>query len=116
MRQISYVTAMNEALTEEMDRDDRVYLIGLSASADTIGTHKGLYEKFGAERVKDAILSEPGIVGSCVGAALAGLRPIFNSRGVDFLIPAADETFQRRPSGASFTGESRPSPWSSWRG
>jgi pyruvate dehydrogenase E1 component beta subunit len=91
MKQIRLREAINEALLEEMTRDDTVYVIGQRASAEPLGTHKGLIEKFGKERVRDAPLSEQAIVGSCVGAALTGYRPIADLGFGDFLICAFDE-------------------------
>jgi pyruvate dehydrogenase E1 component beta subunit len=91
MRQIILREAINEALMEEMNRDGTVYLIGQRASAEPLGTHKGLFDKFGKERVRDAPISEQAIIGSCVGAALTGYRPIADLGFGDFLIPAFDE-------------------------
>jgi pyruvate/2-oxoglutarate/acetoin dehydrogenase E1 component len=95
MRQIRYTEAINEALMEEMSRDETVYIIGECATAEPMGAHKGLVEKFGKDRVKDAALSEPAIIGSCVGAALGGYRPIANMRFSDFIIPALDEVIHK---------------------
>jgi pyruvate/2-oxoglutarate/acetoin dehydrogenase E1 component len=95
MRQIRYTEAINEALMEEMAKDGTVYIIGECATAEPMGVHKGLAEKFGKDRVKDAALSEPAIIGSCVGAALGGYRPIANMRFSDFIIPALDELIHK---------------------
>jgi len=91
MRHIKYTEALNEAILEEMTRDETVYLIGEGASADAWKIHKGLYDKFGKKRVRDTAISEAAIVGSSIGAALAGYRPIVNIRFCDFLFPALDE-------------------------
>jgi acetoin:2,6-dichlorophenolindophenol oxidoreductase subunit beta len=91
MRTIRFPEAINEALMEEMSRDDRTFLMGEGASMDPFGLHNGLYEKFGKERVRDTGISEVAIVGSSVGAALAGYRPIANLRFCDFIVPALNE-------------------------
>jgi len=95
MRQITYREAINEAMMEEMTRDETVYLIGEFVSNEPFGTHKGLYQKFGKGRVRDTAVSENAIVGSCVGAALTGYRPIARLDFVEFLMIAADEMLQK---------------------
>ena len=95
MREILYQQAINEAMTEEMTRDETVYLIGEGVSRDPWGTSEGFFEKFGEERIRDSAISETAIVGSCVGAALAGYRPVANIMFSDFLTIAADETLNK---------------------
>jgi pyruvate/2-oxoglutarate/acetoin dehydrogenase E1 component len=95
MREITYREAINEALMEEMTKDERVFIIGEFVSNEPFGTHKGLYHKFGKERVRDTAISEAAIVGSCVGAALAGHRPIARLDFIDFAMIAADELFHK---------------------
>jgi len=95
MRQITYREAINEALEEEMTRDETVFIIGEFVSNEPFGTHKGLYAKFGKKRVRDTAISEAAIVGSCVGAALAGYRPIARLDFMEFLIIAADEVLHK---------------------
>lgn len=91
MRKIRFTEAINEALMEEMSRDDTIFIMGEGASVDPYGLHNGLYEKFGKERVRDTGISEVAIVGASVGAALAGYRPIANLRFCDFIVPALNE-------------------------
>jgi pyruvate dehydrogenase E1 component beta subunit len=93
MRTISYAEAMNEALQEEMRRDPSVYLMGLGLhmSSQGPGLTSGLLEEFGAERVRGIPISEPAIAGACVGAALAGMRPVAYFSLADFVICALDE-------------------------
>lgn len=91
MRTIRYTEAINEALMEEMSRDDTVFIIGEGASADPYGLHTGLYAKFGKKRVRDTGISETAILGAGVGAALTGYRPIANLRFCDFIVPALNE-------------------------
>jgi pyruvate dehydrogenase E1 component beta subunit len=88
----TYADALNEALAEEMARDDRVYLIGEDIGAGVpFGVTKGLREVFGAGRVLDAPISEAAIVGSAVGAAMTGMRPVVDMHFADFVTCAMDE-------------------------
>lgn len=91
MREIRYREAINEAMHEEMSNDETVFLIGEDISKDVWATHDGLYDKFGKERVRDTAISEAAIIGSCVGAALAGYRPVAHMMFADFMVCAADE-------------------------
>ena len=95
MRQITFKQAINEALMEEMTRDETVFIVGECASAEPFGLHEGLFEKFGKERVRDSAISETAIAGSCVGAALAGYRPIAYMMFADFFFIAGDEIFNK---------------------
>ena len=95
MREIMYLAAINEAMKEEMARDETVYYIGEDCSQDIWGTSEGLYEKFGKERVRDTAISEAAIIGSSVGAALAGYRPVANMMFADFAICGADELLHK---------------------
>jgi pyruvate dehydrogenase E1 component beta subunit len=88
MKEKKYAEAINEALEEEMLRDDRVILIG-----EDIGTFGGIYKttrgllgKFGPERVRDTPISEDGFVGAAIGAATTGLRPIVEIMYLDFIL------------------------------
>ena len=92
MREITYQEAINEALHEEMARDDTIFIMGESISHDIWETHEGLAARFGKERIRDTAISEAAIVGAAVGAALAGYRPIADIMFADFLFCAADET------------------------
>jgi pyruvate dehydrogenase E1 component beta subunit len=75
-----------------MARDDRVYLIGEDIGAGVpFGVTKGLREVFGAGRVLDAPISEAAIVGSAVGAAMTGMRPVVDMHFADFVTCAMDE-------------------------
>jgi pyruvate dehydrogenase E1 component beta subunit len=70
--------ALNEALFEEMRRDETVMLMGCDVAirGNPFGVTKGLYEEFGPDRVRDTPISEAAIIGACLGAAATGLRPI----------------------------------------
>jgi acetoin:2,6-dichlorophenolindophenol oxidoreductase subunit beta len=90
-RTITYRQAINEALHEEMARDQKVLIMGESICHDLWGTHEGLVAKFGKERIRDTAISEAAIIGASVGAALAGYRPIADIMYADFLFCACDE-------------------------
>jgi pyruvate dehydrogenase E1 component beta subunit len=70
--------ALNEALHEEMQRDETIIIMGCDVAirGNPFGVTRGLYEEFGPERVLDTPISEAAIVGACLGAAATGLRPI----------------------------------------
>ena len=93
MREISYRDALREALAEEMQRDDRVFVIGeeVGRYGGAYGVTRGLYQEFGARRVVDSPISEAGIVGLGVGAAITGLRPVVELMYVDFVGLAMDQ-------------------------
>jgi acetoin:2,6-dichlorophenolindophenol oxidoreductase subunit beta len=95
MREITYRQAINEALHEEMARDESVFIMGESICQDLWGTHQGLVERFGKERIRDTAISEAAIVGAAVGAALGGYRPIADIMFADFLFCAADEVLNQ---------------------
>lgn len=93
MRKITYADALNEALIEEMERDDRVFVIG--EDVDLFGgvfkLTRHLVEKFGGHRVVGTPISEEGFVGMAVGAAITGLRPIVELMYMDFIMLAMDQ-------------------------
>jgi len=91
MREIGYIQAMNEALAEEMERDETVFVIGEDVQAGVFGPTRGLVQKFGPERIMDTPLSETAVAGACVGAAMAGYRPIADFMFADFMFIAANE-------------------------
>ena len=93
MREIYYRQALTEALGEEMERDERVFLMGedIAIYGGAYGVTKGLYEKFGEERVRDTAISEAAIAGAAAGAAMTGMRPVAEIMYIDFSTIAADE-------------------------
>jgi len=92
VRELSYAEALNEALREEMRRDDRVIVFGedVGVLGGVYRVTKGLLEEFGPERVLDTPISEAAIAGTAIGAALMGLRPVAEIMYVDFLTIATD--------------------------
>ncbi|WP_029042494.1 alpha-ketoacid dehydrogenase subunit beta [Cucumibacter marinus] len=93
MREITLSKAVNEAIAEEMRRDDTVFLMGedVAEAGTPFKVLSGLVEEFGTERVIDTPISEPGFVGMAVGAAMTGSRPIVDLMFGDFLFLVMDQ-------------------------
>ncbi len=93
-----YAQAMSEALAEEMERDEKVFIVGESVRSGGIArAYTGFYKKFGADRVLDTPISETGIAGAGIGAALCGYRPVVDLMFADFMFVAGDEIFLKAP-------------------
>jgi acetoin:2,6-dichlorophenolindophenol oxidoreductase subunit beta len=92
MRSVTYAAAIREALAEELERDEQVFLIGedIGESGGVFGVTKGLIERFGTDRVLDTPISEEAIVGAGVGASLLGGRPVVEIMFSDFAALAMD--------------------------
>jgi pyruvate dehydrogenase E1 component beta subunit len=93
MPEITYREALNQALTEEMDRDDSVFIMGEEV-AEYDGAYKvskGLLDRFGELRVVDSPISELGFAGLGVGAAMVGLRPVIEFMTFNFSVLALDQ-------------------------
>jgi pyruvate/2-oxoglutarate/acetoin dehydrogenase E1 component len=82
-----YIDALNEGMATALEEDERVVVLGIDVGAGggIFRVTKGLYERFGPERVIDAPISEMGYVGAAVGAAMTGLRPIVEIMFMDFV-------------------------------
>ena len=95
MPTLTYSQAINDALAEEMRRDENVILYGQDVAVwgGIFKVTAGLLEKFGPERVFDTPISESVMVGAGVGAASMGLRPVVELQFADFVITAGDEIF-----------------------
>lgn len=93
MREITYRDALNEALHEEMKRDERIVMFGedIAEHGGAFQVTKGLLKEFGCDRVKNTPISEVAIVGTAVGAAAVGLRPVVEIMFDDFLPIAGDQ-------------------------
>ncbi len=93
MREITYLEAVREAMTQEMERDERVFLIGedIGAYGGAFGASFGMLEKFGPDRILDTPITELGIAGAATGAALVGMRPIAEIMFMDFTTLASDQ-------------------------
>src|SRR5256712_2491458 len=87
------IEAVRAAITEEMERDERVLVMGedVGRKGGVFGATDGLYAKFGEARVLDMPLAESAIVGVAIGAALNGLIPIAEIQFADFIHPAFDQ-------------------------
>jgi pyruvate dehydrogenase E1 component beta subunit len=92
MRTITYREAIREAIREEMQRDERVFILGedIAGYGGTYAVTKGLFEEFGEKRVRDTPLAEEVITGAAIGAALGGLRPILELMTINFSLLATD--------------------------
>ena len=108
MREIEYREAIREAVIEEMDRDKSVFLIGedIGVYGGAFRAYKGLLEKYGPERVVNTPISEIGIVGAGVGAALTGQRPIVEIMFIDFTTLAMDQIVNQAAKIRYMTGDS----------
>ena len=93
MTQINMVQAINDALSSEMRRDDRVVVLGedVGKVGGVFRVTAGLYDEFGQDRVIDTPLAEGGIIGTSIGMALYGLRPVPEIQFSDFIFPAFDQ-------------------------
>ncbi|MFC1491084.1 alpha-ketoacid dehydrogenase subunit beta [Nitrospinota bacterium] len=91
MPKITFLKAINDALREEMERDEKVFVMGEDvAHAANAPTSAGLADRFGTERVRNTPISELGFTGAAVGAAMAGYRPVLDMRRIDFIMLAID--------------------------
>ncbi|RLD01982.1 MAG: alpha-ketoacid dehydrogenase subunit beta, partial [Chloroflexota bacterium] len=93
MREITYLEAVREAMTQEMERDSRVFLIGedIGEYGGAFQVSHGMLEKFGHERILDTPITELGLTGAAVGAALIGMRPIAEIMFMDFTTLASEQ-------------------------
>jgi len=109
-RTMTLVQAVNAALAHEMERDERVVVLGedVGINGGVFRATEGLYESYGEQRVIDTPLNESGIVGLALGMALHGLQPVAEIQFADFIWPAFDQitsevTKFRYKSGGMFT-------------
>ena len=93
MAQLTLVQAINQALSQTMEADDRVVILGedVGLNGGVFRVTEGLHEKFGGDRVVDTPLAESGIMGTAIGLAMAGMRPIPENQFEGFLGPAYDQ-------------------------
>ncbi len=93
VREITYLEAVREALWQEMERDERVFIIGedVGVYGGAFGVTLGMVQKFGEERVIDTPISEYGIAGAITGAALTGMRPVGEIMFMDFTTLAMEQ-------------------------
>ena len=93
MAEMRYREALNQALREEMEADETVFLMGedIGVFQGAFKVTQGLLEEFGEKRVRDTPISENTIVGMGVGAAMAGLRPVVELMTINFSLLAIDQ-------------------------
>jgi len=93
VREITFAQAINEALHEEMERDEKVIVLGedVAAAGGVYKLTEGLLERFGPDRILDTPISEAGIAGLGVGAAMTGMRPVVEIMFGDFLTLVMDQ-------------------------
>ena len=109
-RTVAFREALNEAMVEEMEKDDRIFLMGEEVGHydGAYKVSKGMLKKFGEKRVIDTPIAEGGFVGVGIGAAMVGLRPIIELMTWNFSFVAADQLINnaakiRQMSGGQFT-------------
>jgi 2-oxoisovalerate dehydrogenase E1 component beta subunit len=93
MSQTTYVEAIRQGIWEEMERDERVFILGedVGVYGGAFKVTQGMLERFGGSRVIDTPISESAIVGAAIGAAYMGLRPIAEMQFIDFISCAFDQ-------------------------
>ena len=93
MPEVTLIEALRQAMDEEMEHDDRVFITGedVGQRGGVFRATVGLFEKYGAERVIDSPLAELSIVAVGIGAALAGMRPICEIQFADYIFPAFNQ-------------------------
>ncbi|WZX99171.1 alpha-ketoacid dehydrogenase subunit beta [Bacillus sp. FSL W7-1360] len=93
MAVISYIEAVTQALKQEMERDERVFVLGedVGKRGGVFRATDGLYEQFGEARVIDTPLAESAIAGVGIGAAMYGMRPVAEMQFADFIMPAVNQ-------------------------
>ncbi|TDL34646.1 alpha-ketoacid dehydrogenase subunit beta [Jeotgalibacillus sp. S-D1] len=90
---MSYIDAVTLAMKEEMERDERVFVLGedVGKKGGVFKATHGLYDQFGEDRVIDTPLAESAIAGVGIGAAMYGMRPIAEMQFADFIMPAINQ-------------------------
>src|SRR5512135_3715111 len=93
MREITYMQATLEALSEEMAKNPRIFVLGegIGKRGGNFNTTKGLYELYGPERLCDTPICERGFVGLAAGAAMTGTRPVVDFMFADFVLDSVGE-------------------------
>lgn len=97
MRRTTYIQMVNEALKEEMRRDESVFIIGEDVAhyGGLFRVTRNLLDEFGPKRLLDTPISEQGFMGMSLGAAAAGMRPVVELMYMDFSLVAADQIFNQ---------------------
>lgn len=92
MKTVTYTEALRQALREEMERDDSVFLLGedIGTYGGAFGVTRGLLDEYGPGRVMDTPISEQGFIGMAIGAAITGMRPVAEIMFMDFVTLIVD--------------------------
>jgi len=106
MRELTYAQALREAMAEEMERDNSVFIMGedVGIFGGCFGVTGDLCKRFGEDRVRDTPITETAIVGSAVGAAMTGSRPVVEIMFSSFMGVAMDEIFNQAAKMCYMTG------------
>lgn len=110
MKPLMIVQALNQAMDKAMAEDDRVFMLGLDISLGSMGVSVGLQQKYGKKRIIDCPVCESGYVGTCLGAAMAGLRPIAEIQFADFVTYCMDILVNQAPKMHYWFGSERSVP------
>ncbi len=99
MAAITVRQAISDAMREEMERDEDVFILGeeVGVWGGTFAVTRGFYDQFGPERVMDTPIAESAIVGAAIGAAMTGLRPIAELMTINFAFSAMDHIVNEAP-------------------
>lgn len=91
MAKATFLDAIRQAQLEELERDERVFMMGEDIRCNVFGTTTDFVDKFGKDRIRDTPISENGFIGAGAGAAMVGMRPIIDATISSFLYPAMDQ-------------------------
>ncbi len=91
MPTIGFIDAIRQALTEEMERDPTVFVMGEDVKLGAFGATRGLFEQFGPQRVRNTPVSEAALAGAGIGAAMAGMRPVVEIEFASFFYCCFDQ-------------------------
>ncbi len=99
MAAITVRQAISDALREEMERDENVFILGeeVGVWGGTYAVTRGFYEQFGEKRVRDTPIAEAAIIGAAIGAAMTGLRPVAELMTINFAFSAMDHIVNEAP-------------------
>jgi pyruvate dehydrogenase E1 component beta subunit len=99
MAAITVRQAISDALREEMERDENVFILGeeVGVWGGTYAVTRGFYDQFGEKRVRDTPIAEAAIIGAAIGAAMTGLRPVAELMTINFAFSAMDHIVNEAP-------------------
>lgn len=99
MKEVTYAQAINDAMCEEMERDENVFMMGedIGVFCGAFGVSKGMVQRFGENRIMNTPIAEQSFVGAAIGAAMVGMRPIVEIMFSDFITVCYDELVNEAP-------------------